>query len=427
MTWRIHLLCLGLAISLGIGMPYLTDHPRVRSATLHTWATDSSPTELRGVWLTNVGSAVLFVPWGVNRALQQLAQLHFNTVYPVVWNRGSTFYPSSVAKTEIGNSQQPLLGMLRLGQDVLAQIVHQGHQQGLRVIPWFEYGFMTSANSRLAKRHPEWLTYSRDQTKIFQEDWNHQDIDGSSTQVQPLISQGLVNKGVWLNPLHPEVQQFMLDLLVEVVSKYDVAGIQLDDHFSLPVEFGYDPFTIKLYQQEHQGKNPPVNYLDREWMRWRANKITDLMQRVFQAVKAVKSDCVVSLSPNPQYFAYTAYLQDWQTWVQQGWVEELVCQVYRDDLKAFLAELEQPALVLARQKIPVSIGILTGAWNHPIAIPQIQQQVKSVREHGFAGVSFFYWESLWGYITPESPQQRRNAFKALFPTPAKKSIRLSKS
>lgn len=129
---------------------------------------------------------------------------------------------------------------------------------------------------------------------------------------------------------------------------------------------------------------------------------------------------MITLSPNPQYFAYTAYLQDWQTWVKLGLVEELVCQVYRDDLKAFVAELKQPALQIARRQIPVAIGILTGGLNRPITVKQIQQQVQAVRESGFNGVSFFYWESLWGYLAPESPRERRAAFQALFSAKATK-------
>lgn len=271
---------------------------------------------------------------------------------------------------------------------------------------------MTPANSQLAHNHPDWLTQRQNGSKLLKDDLHEQYVS-NATKGQSLRNRAVI-KQVWLNPLHPEVQQFILDLIVEVVTKYDTAGIQLDDHFSLPVEFGYDRFTIKLYQHEHQGKKPPNNYLDSEWMRWRANKLTDFMQRVFLAVKSVKPDCLVSLSPNPQYFAYTAYLQDWLTWVQRGWVEELVCQVYRNDLKTFQAELTQPALKIARRRIPVSIGILTGSWRQPIAFFQIQQQVQTVREQGFAGVSFFYWETLSGYITSESPQQRRNAFQSLF-------------
>lgn len=112
-TWCIYLLCLGIAIALFVTPP----------KDLTTRQSPSATTELRGVWLTNFGGAVLFFPQGVNRVLYELRQQNFNTVYPVVWNRGNTFYPSTVAKTEIGNTQAPLQAILMLGQDVLAQIV----------------------------------------------------------------------------------------------------------------------------------------------------------------------------------------------------------------------------------------------------------------------------------------------------------------
>jgi len=418
--WFIYSLCLGLAIAFAIASLYAPSTLTPQTVTSHL----PTSIHLRGVWLTNVGSAVMYVPWGINRALSQLAKLNFNTVYPVVWNRGHTFYPSNVAKRATGRSQEPLLRVFKLGQDVLAAIAKQGHEQGLRVIPWFEYGFMAPANSVLAQRHPDWLTTPRDSTKMLKEGWKQQDLGNFNSKVPHLIRKPIASQAVWLNPLHPEVQQFILDLIVEVVTKYDLDGIQLDDHFGMPVDLGYDSFTIKLYQQEHEGKSPPNNPLDSEWMRWRADKITDFMRRVFQSVKAVKRDRLVTLSPNPQYFAYTAYLQDWQTWIKLGLIEELVCQVYREDLKTFVAELEQPSLEIARRQIPVGIGILTGSWNNPVTVEQIGQQVQAVEEHNFNGVSFFYWESLWGYIAPESPRERRAAFQALFSANAVKPERL---
>lgn len=411
--WFIYSLCLGLAILL------LRSPPQVVVASPPT---TPAATELRGVWLTNVGSPVLFLPWGVNRALRQLSQLHFNTVYPVVWNRGHTFYPSAIAKRVTGYPQDQLLERFRLGRDVLAEIVKQGKRQNLRIVPWFEYGFMAPAGSVLATRHPSWITARRTSTKTIKEVPDEQDllktnqVPPFSESVRQFFRKQVARNQVWLNPLHPDVQQFILKLIVEVVTQYDVAGIQLDDHFGLPVELGYDPFTVKLYQQEHGGKRPPNDPLNPEWMRWRADKITDFMQRLFKAVKAVKPDAIVSLSPNSQRFAYRYYLQDWPTWVERGLVEELVLQVYRDDLNRFLGQLSQPAVQSARRRIPVSVGILSGLWRHPVTMSQIQRQVQEVRDRGFDGVSFFYWESLWGYITPESPQKRRAAFRTLFPS-----------
>jgi uncharacterized lipoprotein YddW (UPF0748 family) len=393
------LISLGIAIALNFAqVPPLQAIPK--------------PTELRGVWLTNVASGVLYSPWGINRALSQLAKLKFNTIYPVVWNRGNTFYPSLVAKKVTGRDRNLLLQILKLNQDVLAQIVKQGHRQGLRVIPWFEYGFMAPTHSQIAKRHPDWLTARRNASKIS--------VDVKSKATNPKVVDPMLTRGVWLNPFHPEVQQFMLNMIVEVVTKYDVDGIQFDDHFGLPSDFGYDRFTVALYQQEHQGKNPPNNSLDAQWLRWRADKLTNFMERVYKAVKAVKPKCLVTLSPNPQDYAYRATLQDWQTWVNRGLVEELICQIYRNDRKSFITELQQTALQSARKKIPVGIGILTGSVSNPVTLKQIKQQVQSVRDRGYSGVSFFYWESLWGYITPESPQERRNGFNALFLAPKPK-------
>jgi uncharacterized lipoprotein YddW (UPF0748 family) len=50
--------------------------------------------EIRGVWLTNVDSEVMFSRTGIQQAFNQLAQLKFNTVYPAVWNWGYTQYPA---------------------------------------------------------------------------------------------------------------------------------------------------------------------------------------------------------------------------------------------------------------------------------------------------------------------------------------------
>ena len=47
-------------------------------------------TELRGVWLTNIDSDVLFEKERLKQSLRTLHQLNFNTVYPAVWNWGYT-------------------------------------------------------------------------------------------------------------------------------------------------------------------------------------------------------------------------------------------------------------------------------------------------------------------------------------------------
>lgn len=354
---------------------------------------DNLTTELRGVWLTNIDSDVLFSANKTSNALQRLKELNFNTVYPTVWNWGYTLYPSSVAQNVIGISLDPEPGLK--GRDVLQEIVQQGHEKDLRVIPWFEFGFMAPADSQLAKRHSDWLSQNQQGEKVW--------LEG-------------IHERVWLNPIRPDVQKFIEDLVVEIVSKYDIDGIQLDDHFGLPSEFGYDPFTIELYKQEHQGKSPPTDKQDAEWVRWRADKITDFFKQLFRVIKERKPNLIISVSPNPQRFSYNFFLADWERWERIGLVEELIVQIYRDNFSTFLSELEQPEVQLASSHIPVGIGILTGLKNRSVPFQQIQRQVEAVRRRGFAGISFFFYETLWN-LGAEPSSTRQNAFSALFPKP----------
>ncbi|WGV26228.1 glycoside hydrolase family 10 protein [Halotia branconii] len=354
----------------------------------------SLATELRGVWLTNIDSNVLFERDRLKKSLQRLDELNFNTVYPAVWNWGYTLYPSKVAAKVIGRSLDPTPGLQ--GRDMLKEIVSEGHKKGLTVIPWFEFGFMAPADSLLAKNRPQWLTSRSDGTKI--------------------VKEGTHNR-VWLSPFRPDVQNFIQDLIVEIVRNYDIDGIQFDDHFGLPSELGYDAYTVALYKKEHGGKAPSKNPKDPEWVRWRANKITDFMKRVFTAIKANKKDCLVSVAPNPQRFSYEFFLADWQRWERMGLIEELVLQIYRNDLNVFVSELEYPEVQAAQSHIPVSIGILAGLKNRPIPMEQIQTQVQKVRDRNFAGVSFFFYETLWN-LSSETASKRQSGFQQIFSKPA---------
>jgi uncharacterized lipoprotein YddW (UPF0748 family) len=318
-----------------------------------------------------------------------LADLNFNTIYPTVWNWGYTLYPSRVAEKVTGRAIDPHESLKN--RDFLKEIISQGHRKKLRIIPWFEFGFMAPADSELAKRHPDWLTQRQDKSVIWWE--------------------GKVHQRVWLNPLHPQVQNFITDLVSEIITNYDIEGIQFDDHFGYPADFGYDETTIKLYQREHSGELPPQDYQDKAWIQWRADKITDYMNSLAQTIKKLQPRAIISLSPNPYTFSLESYLLDWQKWQQKNLIDELIVQVYRTDMNAFDLELSQPELQQARESIPVAIGILSGLKGRPIPMVNITQQVEKSRQKNF-GVSFFFYETLWN-ISNESPSYRRRIFREI--------------
>lgn len=347
--------------------------------------------EMRGVWMTNIDSQVLFSTEALSEGMTTLSRLNFNTVYPTVWNKGSTLYPSAVAQRVTGQSVAGESGLS--SRDLMKEMLELGAKLDINIIPWLEYGFMAPPSSDLAVRHPNWLT----------------SMQGGVTVDKDNL--------VWLNPFHPEVQQFMIDLVLELLEKYDVPAVQFDDHFCLPRKFGYDAFTVDLYKRENKGREPPRNHDDAEWVRWRANKFTEFVRTLRAAMKQKKPQAKLSISPNPYGFAYSQYLQDWKTWVEQGLVDEIVLQVYRQDQAAFQAELAKPEVIAARSRVSFSVGILSGLRVKPVNIQIAKTQVELVRQGGFAGSVFFFYQTLFDSSADGRPA-REAALGQIFALPA---------
>jgi uncharacterized lipoprotein YddW (UPF0748 family) len=319
----------------------------------------------KAVWLTNVDSEVMNSREHLAAGLSRLAELGFNTIYPAVWQRGYTLYPSEVAK-EL-TSAVVLPNSSFVGRDLLAEIIELAQPLNIRVIPWFEYGLMVPPQSTIARQYPELL--------LLDTHGNSQRIKGANNQLDP---------NAWLNPGHDRVRRFIVDLIADIVGRYPVDGIQLDDHFSFPVELGYDSFTQQLFKQQNQAN----------WHDWRELQLTQLFKQLVSAVKSIRPDCIVSISPNPLGFSKSRYLVDWQQWCNLGLIDELVLQVYRDDLGAFERELRKTDVRSIKPKIPTLIGILTGLRTKPIATEMIQSQVNMTIANQFAGFSCFFYETL---------------------------------
>jgi uncharacterized lipoprotein YddW (UPF0748 family) len=338
---------------------------------------------IKAVWLTNVDSQVLYSRDRLAVGLQQLHSLGFNTIYPAVWQRGFTLYPSSIAEIWTGAAIMPNSPFV--GRDLLAEIIELATPLNIRVIPWFEYGLMLPPQSSMATKHPELIS-----------------TDRSGNRQRIIAASGKQDPNVWLNPCMPKVQGFLIDLITDLVQRYQVAGIQLDDHFGFPQELGYDKFTQDLFSQQ-RGKIAPIDHSSSAWIDWGCNLVSGLLDRISRSVKHVRSSSIISVSPNPLKFSRNNYLADWQAWQKMGSIDELVLQVYRDNLLAFSGELNKPEIRSIRQQIPTIIGILTGLKTKPVDDKTIEGQIaatlkagtvdKTVR--GFAGTAYFSYETVF--------------------------------
>ncbi|HAA27993.1 MAG TPA: hypothetical protein DCE56_10440 [Cyanobacteria bacterium UBA8553] len=332
---------------------------------------DIGVTEIRGVWITTTDSTVLNSKQNIASAMDFLAQTGFNVVFPVVWNNAYTIYPSAVMRDTFGREINPRF----VGRDPLAELIVEAKRVGLAVIPWFEYGFASSFNQNggaLLTKKPEWSA-----------------LDSSGNLLKK-------NNFEWMNALDPDVQQFMLSLILEVAKNYDVTGIQGDDRLpALPSEGSYDSKTIQRYEQQFNQK-PPQNFKETQWLQWRADILTDFLTRLYQEVIAIKPNLVISIAPSVYPWGFQEYLQDTQTWIDQGLVDLIHPQLYRRDLESYKQYIDR---LVTQQftslQLPFLVpGILIKVGSYRISPELLLQQIKYNRDRNIQGEVFFFYEGL---------------------------------
>ncbi|WP_375499577.1 glycoside hydrolase family 10 protein [uncultured Nostoc sp.] len=327
--------------------------------------------ETRGIWLTTTDSKVLRSKERIAEAMDFLAETGFNVVFPVVWNKAVTLYPSQIMQQTFGVEIDPM----SLGRDPLEEVIVEARRVGLKVIPWFEYGFASSYNLNggvLLQKKPEWAA---------------RDCNGN------LLKK---NGFEWLNALDLQVQEFLLNLVLEVVKNYDVDGVQGDDRFpALPCEGGYDVGTVTRYRQEFN-RNPPQNPKNRQWLQWRADILTEFLARLYREVKAVNPNLLVVIAPNIYDWAFQEYLQDSPTWLKRGIVDMIQPQIYRRDFRSYQAIANK---LINQQFTDATLpklapGILMKLGSYCISPEYLVQAIEYNRQLGIQGEVFFFYEGL---------------------------------
>ena len=318
-----------------------------------TTAPNSTPQKselIKGVWLGHVGNAFLTYTSLTDNAFYQLSHLNYNRVYVDVYN-GGTAYSSKYATRNYIVSL-PFVNPLKTA-------IKEGKRQGLKVYAWYEHGMMTFANAQLAQQHPDWILTTSTGEKLIDRHW-------------------------WLDPDNPEVQQYFINLFTEVAASYpDLYGIQVDDHWGIPIQFGN-----------------------------KAAAMTELTNKVVKAIAKVNPDLVISLSPNPLGFSIKKYSQNWLAWIEAGLIDELVMQLYRPTSQEVALAIANSILPKVNKYVDVAVGIYAGSLEKQKPLAEIQKQIATVKKHNY-GYVIFPWETSLGFIRWNKQEQKENYLKAI--------------
>lgn len=139
----------------------------------------------------------------------------------------------------------------------------------------------------------------------------------------------------WLDPGLEEVREHSRKVIMDVVKRYDMDGVHLDDYFyPYPSYDAGTEFPDSASWQEASAENPDLQRDD-----WRRNNVDQFIKEVYEDIKAEKPQVQFGISPfgtwrpgHPKrtggFDAYEQLYADARLWLREGWVDYFTPQIY---------------------------------------------------------------------------------------------------
>ena len=318
-----------------IGASLLAGCASTRPAPRETEALDvpDPPREFRAAWIATVanidwpsepGLPVAKQQAELRALLDRAAELNLNAVIFQVRPAADALYQSDLEpwsaflSGEMGEAPEPFYDPLRFA-------VREAHARGLELHAWF---------NPYRARHPS------DTSAI---------APGHVSQTHPgwVRSYG---EHLWLDPGVPGAQAHTLNVILDVVRRYDIDGVHFDDYF-YPYRSYADgaDFPDSTSWARAQQRGVTMSRAD-----WRRSNVNDLVRTLYRHIKEVKPHVEFGISPfgiwrpghppgTTGFDAYAELYADARKWLREGWVDYFTPQLYYR-----LSQTGQPYSIMLR-------------------------------------------------------------------------------
>ena len=213
----------------------------------------------------------------------------------------------------------------------------------------------------------------------------------------------VLSNGIYYNPASTENHKLILDGVREIIGKYDIDGIHIDDYYYPTTEASFDKAQYDAYR--NAGGTLSLS-------KWRISNVNGFVLSLYSTVKTADSSLIVSISPSGQIdkTLNEAYA-DCRHWLsQKGYADIIIPQIYfgfNHQTEGFSKLLNQWASLPRHSSVKLVCGIAAykcaksdayaGAgkneWTQSTDI--LARQTKAIRSNkNYSGVAVFSYSDL---------------------------------
>lgn len=296
-------------------------------------------------------------PKSVDQIIDFAKRNGFTDLFVQVRGRGDAFYTSAMvprAKVLPNN-----------GFDPLKYFLEKAHPKNLKVHAWINMFLLWSSDDKprnkdhLYYRHPEWFSVDADGIK---------DINRKSRDFKKINTEG-----IYLSPLVPEVNEYLISVVKEIVENYNVDGIHLD-YIRYPKScydynvtgrkrfkdiYAVDPILLSISNKSFFSgmEAQTIETLMEKWADFRRDAITELIVGIRETIIATRKPIALSaaVKPDPSE-ARNHFYQDWEKWLKLDYLDFAVPMNYTASAEQFENILLKFDPLIAKDKIWIGIG-----------------------------------------------------------------------
>ena len=266
--------------------------------------------ELKGVWIRPTETT----PEQIVATLDNLKSNGFNNIFLETYYHGKTIFPSKTMNKYGFTVQNEIFE----GINPLKIWVEEAHKRDIKIHTWFQSFYVGNKNPNIDQtsilaQHPEWGNKTKKCADCY----------GATMSVSE-------HNGYFLDPANPNVQEFLLELITEIITEYKPDGINLD-YIRYPnsnprndkCAWGFSEYARNDFKSIY-GKDPvELTVSDAMWYDWNAyrrNIITNFVKKAGELGKENKTYISAVIFPDIAS-ALATKQQDWRSWSSKEYID----------------------------------------------------------------------------------------------------------
>lgn len=289
---------------------------------------EAKAVEIRGLWHRPNASGIKEKDLdGLREFVGRIRELGINTLYvETFWHGMTTYYSDYLG---LAHPQMKDYSYGEYGGDYMLALISECHKAGIEVHAWFEALSLGLPQGKCMDYvDPDWIVYN---------------LEGDRSEC-------------FADPTNPEVKDFLLNIISEMLAKYDFDGISYDyvryyesgEFDGVYQDGGFSENAIDLFSSEYgyQGNDLLSDVVNDEnvramWQEFKTNAISSLIGEMSSCVRSIDPDIVISTSPYGHLeYAKSIYMQDVAHWCAMGYVDVILPMIYTENLELYVETVE---------------------------------------------------------------------------------------